>query len=156
MGKQIRFFMTFDDENRFLDAMGKGQTMAIILTSFPKKEDMVVEQLKPSKGLADSYYALVQSEQIKDVTPTFHPQAARFSVDVSNNNVLQFNRCYGKDGRLVSGRLWYEVENKPDTFVTWADQLIKWLKKNYIRDERGFYIGPDAQKQSGEGEIKLS
>jgi len=159
MGKQVRFYMTFEDEKQFLEAAQSASACSVILTSFSRPDDMVVNELQPSKGLADSFYAILQAKEKEGLKPTYISETGRYSVNVTNCNVVQFNRCYITANRLVSGRLWYETvkkkKKKTDEFLAWAEKLTKWIKKNYKRDEQGFYVGPDALLQAGQGKFIL-
>lgn len=73
-------------------------------------------------------------------------------VDLLESEVVQFHRCEPSKTWLTNGRLWFDEQTshgrKSDAFVKWANSLLKWVRRNYEKDARGFYVAPNALELS--------
>jgi hypothetical protein len=63
----------------------------------------------------------------------YNPRRRRFTVCVNASPVMEFRRCYFDGKELLSGRVYFVPKGYPPYFVSWADGVIKWVRRNYQR-----------------------
>lgn len=161
MGKQIRFFMTYQDEKELVNNLRQSQDLILIYNNYGKENEKILNDLYPvGHNIYDSFLSLLRSSDLKDLIIKSHPTHNRFSVDTLNSKVIQFRRCKIIDSRLANGRFWFEENDelgKKDTdFIKWANVIFKWIKKNYTKSDDGYeYIGPNALALERKGKLQL-
>jgi hypothetical protein len=80
-----------------------------------------------------------------------------YSLDFMNSPVIEFSRCILKNGILMEGRIWAEMQiltevdgiiSKSQHFISWYEQIAKWIKKNFKKEKDKWsgnvYIGFEA------------
>lgn len=84
-------------------------------------------------------------------------QSDRF-VEALRSPVIEFDRCYQSLDSLRLGRLYYVTSyfddsgaliSKDQGFLEWADRIFKAFRKHLVRQEDGYYYGPEAERLKG-------
>ncbi len=66
----------------------------------------------------------------------------------AQSQAIEFTRTGYCPERLSAGRLWIDTyDPRPDEFLKWYGQLVRWIRKRYRRDRFGVYWGPGAQRR---------
>lgn len=86
-------------------------------------------------------------------------------IDVERSEIIEFNRSYCDKGLIQGDRIYYTpvywlptdgLVDKSRDFVTWAERVVRAIKKSLIRDKvSGDYIGHDAAQKITSGELKV-
>lgn len=164
MGKKIGFYMTAVDELTFVETI-KTKLDAIVIPTFflgeepPKLAELpIVEQAYDNNTSLAIFNASIESKLVVEFIAT----KGKHHLDETRSEVLQFDRSFlFPDETLREGRLWYEHQttqgrSKRKAFLTWAEAVFRYVRKNFHRDkERLSYIGPDALQKLGEGQLVL-
>ena len=160
MGKQVTFFMTHEDEKKFLDAIQQLGPVRLIYNAFAEASKMEVQSLHPVGTTSnDANLSLVNDAVASHIQHEFFPTSGSHCINLSESNVVQFNRCKPIKTWLANGRLWFDEksnrERKSAAFLKWASSLLKWVQANYCKDARGYFIGPHAFELSKAGKLLL-
>jgi hypothetical protein len=160
MGKQVRFFMTHDDELEFLVAIRKIAPLKVILRYFESKAEMEVKLLRPVGSFkGDASLCLINTALVGELEVASYPGQLLHSIDLLRSEVVEFTRCAPFETWLNDGRLWFEErttnDKKSRPFLLWANSLLKWIRSNYERDERGYFIGSHALELSRARKLQL-
>lgn len=160
MGKQITFFMTHEDEKNFLEAIRRLGPVKVIYNTFADESRMEIPFLQPIGTTAnDANLSLVNPSIAASIKRQFYQSQSYHCVDLAESEVVQFNRSKSVNTWLANGRLWFDEKSKAGrksaAFLKWANALLKWVQKNYHRDNTGHYVGPHARQMSNEGRIRL-
>ena len=171
IGKQVRFYMLPNDEQLFLQFLIEklscsfwGRSSATpkphILgdkigsaTEHPELRSVLIwnaafplDKQDIRKALMKKYdaekYAYIETGEV------------RYFIESSDAPVIEFSRSFIRDdGRLAKGRIWagmYRLEGealirKEAAFVSWYDQVARWLRRHLKRFEGvDEYLGPAA------------
>ncbi len=160
MGRQVQFYMTFEDEKQFLSAVSRQGEIRLIHGSFATGRPDEIQPIWSLGSSSDDWALLVASAALPPcIISEFVPTLGIHCIDEAASEVVQFNRCKPVKNWLANGRLWFDVRSgsqpKSPEFVKWADSLLKWIRKNYHRDPDGVYVGPQALELSAEGRLQL-
>jgi hypothetical protein len=160
VGKQVRFFMTFEDEQNFVAAMNQIAPTQLVWQTFKDKAKMEVRPLEPvGTALGDAYVCLVNSALANSIKIDFFPTQSNYVIDLAESEVVQFHRCEPRQGWLSVGRLWLDERSnsgkKSEAFVKWAASLLRWIRNHYEKGAVGNYVGPHASEQSKAGKLQL-
>jgi len=152
MGKQIRFFMVQQDEEKFLK----------VIKEFG---DTIVDNMLQPFSLCDI------TSSTKEILNIISPESSiikskRGCIDSLFSDTIEFSRSYLKNqNELYYGRLWTELKyyNENREIVTKSKVLNdrysfynKWIKKNFkISDDKDFYIGEEAYKLYKEFDLRM-
>lgn len=161
MGKQVNFFMTFEDECAFIGWV-KAKTDCILIREVAKNGQVSrIESLVPVADEPSLESALlVRVVDLEDVQMELIPTLKIYSVDALNSPVIQWTRPMMMSNWLASGRLWFEERSnqgkKSEGFRRWANSLLRWLRRNYVPlDDRPYLVGPMAERMAAAGKLKL-
>lgn len=164
MGRQVRFYMTEIDEIAFVEDI-KAKLNAVIVPKFFKTEQPPEFQVLPTITENDDSFdmlAIYNHSICPKLKARFISKTGEHSLDEDESEVIQFVRSRIRaDGPLTVGRLWYEPKTirgkaKRKEFVTWAEAVFRYIKKNFHYNKvRLNYIGPDALQKLGEGQLVL-
>lgn len=175
MGKQVRFYMTHEDEKNFLASISDLAPVRLIYKTFTESSPMELESFAPvghSGGnfhpdyFQNAYLCLVNATLGTVPKVNSSPQHSYRSVDPAESEVVEFLRCKMSKGQykpsqtwLSAGRLWFTEQTmegrKSDAFIKWANSLLKWVRRKYERDARGNYAAPNALELSKAGKLQL-
>jgi hypothetical protein len=158
MGRQINFFMTSKDEKDFLDYARSTCNLAILPYTSKESVFKPLESLSPPKS-QDFWWNLwlVNMDISHKVVTKFIPEQGYFLVDESASDVLEFSRSLPFDDRLNRGRIWAEfyshfddntgqLVKKDQELGKWFERLVRWIRKNFRKEDSLIYIGPCAQE----------
>lgn len=160
MGKQVRFFMTYEDEKEFLEAVRLSSPVQLVRNTFADESKNEIQSLQPvGTTHDDSNLSLFNVAAVSQLKQEFFPSSHSYCIDLTESEVVQFNRCMEVKNWLADGRLWFEEKSrrgmKSDVFVKWAKSLLKWVQSNYYKDDGGNFVAPHALKLSKAGKLQL-
>src|SRR5262249_18513793 len=156
MGKQVRFYMTYEDEKNFLASISDLAPVRLVFKSFAHPSPMEVGSFEPVGGHKDDANLCLINATLGTVPKVnFSPKISYQFVDPAESEVVEFLRCKLDKGHykpsqtwLNAGRLWFTEQTmegrKSDAFIKWANSLLKWVRRKYERDARGDYAAPNA------------
>jgi hypothetical protein len=164
MGKQFIYYATPGDETVFVEEITRlgGR---FIRGAFQKPEEMAVPSLPLIQGVPprDMRFFLYcplfnDSLAIKSYETGVH------AIDQAESLVIDFLRSHIMGPVIFYGRLWYEPcrengTNKPDEFISWAQQVFSWVKSHFVHRQeraRSYYLGPEVVARLELGELKLA
>ncbi len=159
MGKQIEFYMTYNDELTFLDALG-AESVSLIYNTFKDPGKMRLDSLDPvGRHPYDANLSLLNVLLDCRLVYRFVEGVPLYTVDLLESEVVQFNRCVVTKTWLKNGRLWYEESTRTGKkrleFSRWAESVLGWIRTSYKAGEDGRYVGPDALEQAKKGALAL-
>lgn len=157
MGRQINFFMTADDEERFLDYAKSTCNLGILPYRSKTPTFIPIESLPPPKS--DDFWLtsyLINKDISHKVISEFIPEQGHYYVDDSASDVIELSRSLPFDDRLPRGRIYAEFYShfdeakgqwvkKDEALVRWFEKLVRWIRKNFKKEDWLIYIGPGAQ-----------
>lgn len=152
--------MTQEDEINFLDAVRCLGPLKVIYNTFAEVSEMEAQLLQPVGTTAsDANLSLLSESVDTKIEHEFFPGPGVHCVNLSESDVVQFNRCKPNGEWLGGGRLWFDERTslgvKSADFLNWANSLLKWIRTNYHIGTGGFRIGPHALELSNAGKIQL-
>jgi hypothetical protein len=164
MAKNIRFFMTEEDELSLLRMLGR-----LNLEVYPLR---VPQDWQPFKPDESAHEKLPQELYLAatDCGPLLVDKVKRgrdkgaWRVDEVRSPVIFWERSStNEEAELVSGKFWVELEvtpqtgrrdPAPDRFRRLVQELEEWLKKTFRRSEpMGFFVGPHAARLYKDGQV---
>jgi hypothetical protein len=164
MGRQISFFINESDLSIFGEYIKNQQGIFILRTS-PINKVLIVNEVLDipyMNGYITSNFYL-ERVSIKELKPNL------YSVGDATSPVIEFDQGRFKDGLLRSARLLYQTgffnandewEKFPDEFITWCEDIFKWVKKTYkpcpLSDFKGYRISKAVLESVQKGEIQLT
>lgn len=165
MGKQVRFYMTHEDEKNFLASISDLAPVRLVYQMFADPAHMELASFAPIRSRKENaplclevHLCLVNTTLGTPPKVNSYPQQPS-QVDKLESEVVEFHRCEPFKTRLMDGRLWFAEQDmhvrKSDAFVKWANSLLKWVRRNYERDARGIYVAPNALELSKAGKLQL-
>jgi hypothetical protein len=108
---------------------------------------------------SDDSLCLVNADLASSIEINSYPEQSRQSIDLMESEVVEFTRCAPFKTWLNDGRLWFDEQTsygkKSAAFLKWANSLPRWIRNNYKRDARGYFIGPHALKLLQAGKLQL-
>jgi hypothetical protein len=157
VGKQVNFFMYGTDEDAFLAAARQRGELYILRYTSPNETFEVLTDLPPSDEPGSFQVWLWDRSVCKPPVVSWVEQQRYYTIDRFASEVIEFNRSYEREGRLVRGRIWAEfatwqtsspqvVTEKSLAFRKWFDSLAGWIKRRYTRTPDGWYMGPKARE----------
>ena len=175
MGKQVRFYMSEEDEREFLNFAAKGAELVILPDRLKRSAPDPLQPLPPM-GTPYFHSVWLWNKKISPV-PHFDHIATQgyYTINTTLSEVVQFSRCHMKGKRLEIGRLWADVlgvdvirqngelvwtpPTKSKHFGKWMARLTRWIRKNGKRDQPDFmdgYVLPSAAEAAARGDLVLS
>jgi hypothetical protein len=154
MGRQIQVAMTEPDEEEFVGFLRSTAAIQILESSAPVPSSMMVERFAPARDGHWQYFvwntAFAWVPEYGQVSPQAVESGRAGWAYVRNSSmapVLEYDRHNFTSPRGVTGRIYwaktfaatgplpYDVE----AFSKWFDQVVRWIRKNGRRAERGAY-----------------
>lgn len=156
MGKQVGFYMTTDDERRFLEAARACGSVVLLMwrQGSPRFEEL--EELPP---VGDPFgFAACLWNRDTSPPPVLNPVAERgyYTVEKNRSEVVEFSRSRLSEGVLTAGRLWvlptyWELQDEPpslvrkgEAFLRWYDRLARWIRKSSVGRVSSCHLLPGA------------
>ena len=158
MGKQVRFYMHEDDRSAFGAYLAAIANAAVAPWIFPTAK---VPVLRPDniKYELPQYYVF-NAESLDEIRTT--EVAGRWMVDLTRSEAVEWGLSIRRDNQLSQGRLFFRtsyvvdsaVKMKHPEFVTWADALCGWIRREFsLRKELSAYVGPNAARWEAAGGV---
>ncbi len=156
MGRQIRFYMTDEDEDDFVAFMRSiGDVLILPQTS----ENELVEEYPSFRTLAGRRLgedSVIWNRSLSPMPLYIHYEVhgGCYCVDFMQSEVVNVIRSKRLDHRLSMGRLYVEdkaqlpdgsVVKKSGEFVNWFNELCRWIKKTYPSTFDGACISSRAE-----------
>jgi hypothetical protein len=155
MGRQVHFYMTTEDERKFIEFIRRERNLVIFKSVLPTTEIADLNEL-PNPG-EPFWFSLCIWDKEHSPPPslTYIEQQRHYCVETIESEVIEFDRCVMDQERLVPGRIWAEMNgwrrqdpatiiNKNQTFATCYNRLASWIKRHSTRNDRGAFVMPDA------------
>lgn len=161
MGKQVRFYMTHEDEMNFLASIGTLAPVKLVWRYFEDKSKMEMESVGPVGSLkGDADLCLVNGIVETQLKLNTYSGPLHHSIDLAESEVVEFSRCEPFKTWLNDGRLWFDEQTshgrKSAAFLRWANSLLRWVRSHYEKDESGLYfVAPYALELSKAGKLQL-
>ncbi|MCL6591888.1 MAG: hypothetical protein K6U80_18300 [Firmicutes bacterium] len=146
MGRQINFFMTEQDERRFIE-------------EFIKVNDLLMLKMLTNDGKIEyiNYEDKIEDLQLYIAAKHSKIIVSPIGVVDSSSEVIEFSRSWPEKEKILrSGRLWVNSQywtkdgvltKQPEWLMQIFNKAVKWIKKNYRRSkDEHYYIGEDAYR----------
>ena len=161
MGRQINFFMSENDEARFIEMVKSYQDYFIDVHGNHVSYEEIISN--PSKLNADRK---LPTSQLFIAAPNSYIEINGGILQRVISEVIEFDRSlFSNPNEIWNGRIWiatryYDNNNvivkKQKSFLDKFSSYRKWITKNLIPDkEKIFYIGPDAYSLMHEKKLKM-
>jgi hypothetical protein len=177
MGKQIRFFMLYQDEKKFLEFLSNDSSVKFVL---PIVEHPKISFIDPVRILLlenNMFYMYdirydIQPYVKRSLEKFYDPQKGEltnstrevYSIPSLNAPVIQYCRSINADdGMLLSGRIWVEMyalsENnmefvhKGEILENLYKNIVSWFRRNLtrVKEVGDYYFGSEALKWFRDG-----
>lgn len=150
--------MTAEDEQRFLDYAKSTCNLAILPYRSKSETFAPLKLLPPPKSddfCLDAW--LLNLDVSHNVVSRFVPQQGHYYIEHDLSDVVEFSRSLPFDDILPRGRIYAEFYShfdhatqqwvkKDQELVKWFDKLVRWIRKNFRKEDWLIYIGPGAQR----------
>src|SRR4051812_4560096 len=115
MGKQVRFYMTHEDEKSFLASISDLAPVRLVYKTFTEPLHLELESFEPVGGHKDDAHLCLVNATLGTVPKVnSYPQHSYRFVDPAESEVVEFLRCELARGQykpsktwLNDGRLWF-------------------------------------------------
>jgi hypothetical protein len=166
MGRQVNFYMLPEDLNVFEDNI-RSRTPLSFIRGKLERPAIIIEPTLNTTETNNSWLRMYIARNIdlESVVIRSVEKQGYWVVASDQSPVVEIDRCYWKDNILRRGRLYFnlnyldannQVVSKSPEFVQWADDLLKWIRRNYERDKNtGFYLSPNAKMWSSNEKNRL-
>lgn len=162
MGKQIRFYMTDEDEGEFLEFVRSMGDVVILPQTTDQKEGEEFSSFGELAGrrLGEGCHLWNRSISPEPTIQYFDVHGGCYCLDSLESEVVNVMRSKKVDQSLSMGRLHIEdkarrpdgsVVEKGADFLKWFDELCRWIRKTYPTTFDGACVSPraDALAKSG-------
>lgn len=134
MGRQTRFHMLPEDCRRFVLFLRERDPM--IVTEWYSAESPKIQEIGCPWERGGHFCLWNQA-----ILPNLERQASGkyFNID-SGLPVIEFSyappvlELWNGQPALLQGRIWASFESRNETFKTWYNDVVRWIRKNFIRD----------------------
>lgn len=152
MGRQIRFFMLEEDENKFIKL---AKDMDCKITDRKGKDIFVSRE----RGTGFKQYYLSFNESNIFINKNGY-------IDELKSDIIELDSCIIREDKNIDyGRLWLETQFYGDNGIIvkkekWLEQkynkMKRWIINNYrISEEKDFYIAEEAYKRYLDGSYDM-
>ncbi len=157
MGHQINFYMTNEDEQKFLGFLRSDPNVCIFRIWSDTPNLKSISDLPERGELCWFKVAIWHGGISPEPKLKYIPRQQHYIIDPLPNEIIEFSRCCMNNSRLDNGRLWVEFNdwvssfpqetvNKSESFRKWYNRLASWIKRNSERNKAGFYVMPGAAR----------
>jgi len=162
MGRQIRFYMTDEGEDEFIAFMRSVSDVVILPQT---SEDDIGEEYPNFRSLVGRRLgedSIIWNRSLSP-KPSFEHYSVHdgcYCVDFMQSEVVNVMRSKRVDQQLSMGRLHIEdkarqanggVVEKRREFVTWFNELCRWIKKKYPNTIHGAWLSPQVEALANSG-----
>jgi len=158
MGRQIRFFLSYNKEKEFIKYLTSENDVVLIYPWSPTKRLKIYKKLPPKgpymysfniwnrKFLFEPYFSEIMKEYQR-------PELGhRYTYDDSGKPLIEFSRSHGD----MYGRLYWEkyfihteLDYDVEEFEKWYNHVTKWIKKSCVYRDYTYY-DPDYNQDSSD------
>ena len=161
MGKQIRFYMTIDDEREFMHYVRSTGDVVLIsgVSLGPEPETWLYPYQLAGRQFGESCHlwnrTISPPPKIK-----FVPQQNYYHLDSLDSEVINIGRSKLTANELSMGRLHIEdrilltdghLHSKAKIFLQWYGELTHWIRKTYTKGPWGAFVGTRAAELAQAG-----
>ena len=142
MGRQIRFVMSNEDEERFVEFILSHQGACILSYRHPLESTILYKDMLKFGDTGNLHLWIWRSDMSPEPTyDVFNKQKFR-TINEMRSEVIEFSRSFERNGILKPGRLWADLnkETKGSDFIKWYEKLARWVKKNAVFSSDGHYV----------------
>jgi len=162
MGKQIRFYMTDEDENEFIAFVRSIGDVAILPQATREEKGEVFASFRELVGRELGESCHLWNRSLSPAPLVRHiPDHQYYWLDFMQSEVVNVWPCKMLPrNQLSMGRLHIEttflcpdgsIVAKGAPFLDWFDRLCKWVRKNYRRKLDGAHVSPRVHALAAEG-----
>ena len=160
--KQVNYYITENELEDFDDylASNKGLVVGLPMVSSNVVALSSIKELNTHKFKWPLSFRIVQEEMMNEIRTRFVEKQGYYLIDTLRSPVIEMSKCYfdTKTKGIRIARLYYQTgyydENemwvkKNDTFIKWADNLLKEFKNKYVNEKvtpTRVYISKDILK----------
>jgi hypothetical protein len=175
MGRQVNFFLFEDDEARVLERIGHSGEFVLFRTVSKVRPRPIPLPLRAATGSTSGFdlaLVIVPRAPRPRLRIKFVETVRDYVVDKTDSEVIEFRRSQLIDGPtprygpapatpwIESGRLWFDPLDhggrpKSPQFVSWADGVLRRVRRALICLERRLYLGPGAARAVKAKRVKL-
>ena len=147
MGRQIRFYMTADDERLFLDWLRSISRANLVAEASPSP-GVDPEQYPADPAKPNSWFYLLWNPDISS-EPTRRFVGGRYLLD--RPGLVEFSRVFidpnDPNRGPRCGRLYLDNwSSLPSPELTrWYNRMVAWIRRKYRKDKWSDWWGPGAQ-----------
>jgi hypothetical protein len=162
MGRQTQFHMLADDCKNFTQFL-QHRDPVIVVDRSSKSEDIDEVREPWERGGSYSLWNQALLPSLKRKFIAVEPKKASYFridsilpiIELSYPSPVQ--EPWNGRPSLTQGRVWAEFENRDKKFETWYNAVVRWIRKNFVRDAvmLNGYIGPAAYQWFKDGGILL-
>ena len=170
MGKQIRFFMTPEDEREFAQFVREDPDTVFIARQTRTSDILEFsspEEADRSECIEHKTWLWIWNKRICTQVKLAQYSPHTFAVLGNNEELIEFHRCFLHGRTMVAGRLYADMSSLDETgkqlirkemeFQRWYDKLARWIRRHYTRDPKyGDNIGPRARQAYESGTLALA
>ncbi len=154
MGRQVNFYMTNEEEKRFIEFTNGTGDIVILADTSPTQELRDIKTLPEPFSVPSWAFLLMYNRNVKpEPILEYVPQQKHYVVERFQSPVVEFSRSFVKNDVMRAGRIWAEFKfydehrnlvAKDPMFQKWFNQLANWIRKNYKLVDSLTYAGPEA------------
>jgi hypothetical protein len=154
MGKQLRFYMSDDDETEFIEYLRSTGDVAILPQTSRRGGNEEFSRFSDLAGreLGEAMHLWNRSISPRPIVEHY-PQQGYYCLDFMRSEVVNVIRSKMTERGLSMGRLHIEdkflngegeLQPKTAAFDTWFAELCRWIKQHSIRAIDGAVVLPGA------------
>jgi hypothetical protein len=139
--------MTPQDESDFLAAVyALAPEVRVVQERAPKAEPVIVSEL-PAQGSREAREGVVLWNPAAG-SVIMHDRGTHFLVDKVRSPVIELRQSEVAGEGIRRGRIWAEIhdgeQQKGEDFQRWFDQVARWIRSHFSKDQNGHFVGPHA------------
>lgn len=161
MGRQVNFYLTqMDQVDLERKIRSHGEFFSIGAKTTNGKPQILDSTVIKNMGREYLAIYLVRPSDLTAIRWTGLSEQDHKSVDEQRSPVIEFVRCYQGPDYLTRGRLYYQgtyfdsdgnVVSKNQEFLTWADSVIKLVRRVLSKGPGSEYLGPQVRELCEKG-----
>jgi hypothetical protein len=153
MGRQVGFVVSREGLWPFAEFVSASGDICFFESIHHEEKLSELDGLLPLSPERFMTVFLARREDVSLIKSSFVEQQGYWSIDSLTSPVVEFSLPYERDTGAVrpwpsGGRLWFstgwwgefdEWATQPTGFVDWADSLLRWIRRHFVRGDHGLY-----------------
>lgn len=165
--KQVNFYLTPNDQKLLMSKINEVVSYVVASEITRNRNIKFLNDTNITRmGEERLRICLTRPEDVDKIVLKHIEKQGYSIIDDIRSPVIQFSRCYYKDGLLRRGRFYFisgyynddrEFYLKEDSFIKWADMILKLTRKVLTKDGNSIeYYGKEALKLKEESRVTFS